>query len=306
LGFTLIELLVVIAIIAILIGLLLPAVQKVREAASRIQCANNLKQMALAVHNHESVFGRFPTGGWGWAWTGDPDRPNDYRQPGGWVYNILPFIEQDNLHGLGAGLPSDQKLAAEAQRVATPLHLFNCPTRRGPGLYANGLGTSYYNTTNPILMMARSDYAANAGSQSSDEFFPGPASYAQGDDPNYPWPDTSYLTGVMFQRSMVRFAEVTNGLSNTYMLGEKYLNPDHYFNGQDPADNENMYVGYDNDLYRSTDYAPMQDLRGVTNTFAFGSAHPAVFLMAYCDGSVRYISYAVDFSVHLAAGSRGQ
>src|SRR5262245_3657946 len=126
-AFTLIELLVVIAIIAVLIGLLLPAVQAVREAAARIECANNLKQIGLAMLNHESAWRRYPAGGWGWGWVGDPDRGNDRHQPGGWAYNILPYVEQENLHRLGAGLPAAQKQAAITQRVRTPLRVFNCP-----------------------------------------------------------------------------------------------------------------------------------------------------------------------------------
>ena len=104
-AFTLVELLVVITIIGVVIALLLPAVQAVREAARIGQCQNNLKQLAQGCLNHENATRRFPTNGWGPHWTGDADMGNDWLQPGGWIYNILPYIEQQSLHDMGAGLP---------------------------------------------------------------------------------------------------------------------------------------------------------------------------------------------------------
>ena len=95
-GFTLVELLVVIAIIGILVALLLPAVQAARESARRQQCSNNLKQLALAAINHHEVAGHFPTGGWGWWWVGDPDRGFGKEQPGGWIFNLMPFTEESS------------------------------------------------------------------------------------------------------------------------------------------------------------------------------------------------------------------
>ena len=137
-GFTLVELLVVIAIIGILIALLLPAVQAAREAARRMQCTNNLKQIGLAALNHEQAHGQYPTGGWGWLWIGDPDRGFDQRQPGGWIFNILPFMEQETLYDMQSGLSSSTtptRTAAAAMMLGVPLANMNCPSRRGAAVY---------------------------------------------------------------------------------------------------------------------------------------------------------------------------
>ncbi len=139
-GFTLVELLVVITIIGILIALLLPAVQAAREAARRVQCSNNLKQLALGSLNHEMANKCLPTGGWGLNWVGDPDRGFGRQQPGGWVYSVLPYIEQPELHDLGIGAATlANGVNACKRRITTPLPGLICPTRRTSALCAASL-----------------------------------------------------------------------------------------------------------------------------------------------------------------------
>ncbi|HVA47060.1 MAG TPA: DUF1559 domain-containing protein [Pirellulales bacterium] len=304
---TLIELLVVIAIIGILVALLLPAVQAAREAARRVQCVNHLKQYAIATHGHVDVTGYYPTGGWGWDWVGDPNRGTDERQPGGWNFNLQPYMEQTQTYGLGAGLDGPQQAAALTRMVRTYERYFNCPTRRGGQLFLNAFGGGFvaYNA-GPSDEVARLDYAVNVGDQLLDEYDGGPASLATGDDPAYPWPDTSGLTGVCFRRSRVRPADLSDGSSCTYLIGEKYLNPDAYYSGTDAADNEDAYVGFDNDICRTTvaGRTPMLDTKGFADTFRFGSAHPVTFNMAFCDGSVHSIAYTIDGEVHRRLGNR--
>jgi prepilin-type N-terminal cleavage/methylation domain-containing protein len=130
-GFTLVELLVVIAIIGILVALLLPAVQMTREAARRMQCQNNLKQLSLGVINGEQTYRSYPSNGWGWQWVADPDRGYGVRQPGGWIFQILPFVEQETLQDMGKGLPTPLKRIELLKLTQSTWPLVRCPSRPG-------------------------------------------------------------------------------------------------------------------------------------------------------------------------------
>jgi prepilin-type processing-associated H-X9-DG protein len=163
--------------------------------------------------------------------------------------------------------------------------------------------SNYFNATG-LTQLIKSDYAANCGDQPDDELFPGPGTLAEGDNPSYNWPDASEYTGVMFQRSTISLVTIPNGTSNTFMLGEKYLNPTDYTTGLDYSDNENPYIGFDNDNFRNTYSPPLQDTRGYQDGFRFGSAHSAGVNMVYCDGSVQLISYQVNPAVFKRAGNR--
>ena len=289
-GFTLVELLVVITIIGILVALLLPAVQAAREAARQAQCRNHLKQIGLAAHLSVEKFGHFPTGGCYWFSVGDPDLGAGPKQPGGWVYNILPYMEQMALYQLGAQATPAGKLAAAGQRVQTPLSWMMCPTRRTPVLYPNYLHRTYDGVS--PAMLARGDYAANTG---------------DGDDSQRYGKTTYVFSGVCWSGSAITPADITDGLSNTYFGGEKSLDVDYYSNGYSGGDDDEQYNGDNYDVLRSTknpDYPLLLDRTGYDNCQCFGSAHADVCNMVFCDGSVRGVSYSIDPEVHRRFGNR--
>ncbi|NOY41215.1 MAG: DUF1559 domain-containing protein [Planctomycetes bacterium] len=326
-AFTLVELLVVIAIIGVLVALLLPAIQAAREAARRTQCSNQLKQLALAFHNHHDTHGHLPSGGWGWMWLGYPDEGYGKEQSGGWMYNILPFIEQSNTHELGRGATGADRNAATKQRVQSPFEGMTCPSRRGASLYAyaNNSSSVPFVDSEIFEVCGKTDYAACAGDMLSPEIDSWPENRAE--LATYSWADEfganvysvfqleREATGVVFGRSEINFRRVTDGTSNTYMVGEKYMSTDNYDDGLDAGDNEPAFSGNNNDTLRTTSAVRQLGLKYVlspdkpgsseaTGEMLFGSAHPSGFFMAMCDGSVSSVSFNVDPEVHRTQGHR--
>lgn len=298
-GFTLIELLVVIAIIAILIGLLLPAVQKVREAAARMSCSNNLKQFGVAFHSYSDVMKRLPDGGRDGRPVGQPpisccswdDQQTSIKNAAGqmddrtgfnWRYQTLPYIEQQALYDT----------VSRATLYATPVKVHYCPSRRSPTLYGSS---------------ARSDYAGNAGSV---------------------W-TSSNANGVIIHPTgsqKVEIGQLPDGLSNTVMLTEKWLHPNQH--GKDGGDNEPwVNAGWDEDVVRvgGGTFTYTHPITGTTVTIPrtpkpdseapnpssgsvwnqqFGSSHTGGVNALLADGSVRFVRFEVNPAAWAAACTR--
>jgi prepilin-type N-terminal cleavage/methylation domain-containing protein/prepilin-type processing-associated H-X9-DG protein len=214
-AFTLIELLVVIAIISVLLGLMLPAIQKIRELASQLQCQNNLHQMGLAMHTYHDANKRFPPayihgagvqgvvrnpgGGQGQIIDGGVNRPTTPTVPGwGWAAILLPYVEQQNL---AAQIHYELSITDEVQTQArtTPLRLYTCPTDQGTGVY------TIFNEHGFFLGQASTNSYASCYGGPHDG---GPVLSTPG-------------TGMFFCNSKLRITDISDGSSNTIMVGER-------------------------------------------------------------------------------------
>jgi len=261
-AFTLIELLVVIAIIAILIALLVPAVQKVREAAARTQCINNLKQIAVACHSYHDGLRQLPNAG--------SDGPNknccnaSIRTGWTWMYQILPYIEQDNVF----------RATSDTTVAQTAIPIYYCPTRRPPTLYSNG---------------GRGDYGGNGGLNMANEGREG-VFIRQWKSPSTAKP----ITAPVEQRR--RITDIGDGTSNTLLVAEKQVHRNRL--GGTGGDNEPWNnSGWDQDHVRFGEAVPEPDDKHPDSSsfwsVRFGGPHSGVFTAAFADGSVRTIRYGL-------------
>jgi prepilin-type N-terminal cleavage/methylation domain-containing protein len=279
-AFTLIELLVVIAIIAVLIALLLPAVQQAREAARRTQCRNNLKQIGLALHNYHDNFQTLPPG-----WIGVTAGQADVSGTNGWscFARLLPQIDQGPLYNQ-IDFNSSVGSNANATVRTTPLAAFRCASDVGPDRWT----ISKVGTTTPLVDVAAASYAGVFGKDEVDE--------CNGLAPGSP----CVSDGVFFLNSRIRFADVTDGLSNTLMVGERSTR----------AGNGWLYTwagvvsGGDNPICRilgDTDVTPnSNDVR----MDEFASRHTGGSQFVLGDGTVRFIKTNIDLNVYRNLASR--
>ena len=304
-GFTLVELLVVITIIAMLVTLLIPAVQSARQAARNMHCKNTLKQMSLAGLNYESAMQHFPGDGWGWRWVGDPDRGAGEDQPGSWLYRIMPYTEAREIWQMASdGQPdrlTDRQMNGAARAIGTHLPWFNCPERKDERLTPLSTSSWPYRNAAPTEGAATISYGANWGDEQI-RFIDGPSSLDG--EPGLP----PKGTGVVYWRSQLQISQIEDGTSKTYFVTEYHWSLD----TTQPVLGENYYGigtplggGYVTTAFHQPQKDGIRDtVLPVSELGRMGSAHNSTFNVAFCDGSVRAIDYGIEPDLHRRNANR--
>lgn len=301
-GFTLVELLVCIAIIGVLVGLLLPAVQAIREAARQVQCRNNLKQIALACCNYESSFRYFP----GYAGESKPAFVNfsarqvDTQKRGwNWIAKALVFMEQPVLAerwGVYGSAESMVLTSADQELLRNPIPGLYCPSRRSADAYP--LLEDYHSRFGQLS--SRTDYAMNGGPALPEDVANGTSTLDQSASKLI----LNFADGFWQLGIYTKPSSITDGLSNSYMLGEKAMSTNNYTNGNDFGDRAPIAGWIDhpeasNSNIRFASRSPHADRKNsCLACHEFGSAHRASWNAALADGSVRAIFYEMEIEVH--------
>jgi prepilin-type N-terminal cleavage/methylation domain-containing protein len=392
-GFTLIELLIGMSILTTLGVLFLPAIQSARESSRLASCRNHISQLSKGMLQHEHFQGYFPSAGWSPSWLGVADRTGDSAQPGGWAYDILPYIDETATRNLVANVPAGGANAAYGKLAAAPLPMFSCPSRRSSQALPL-TSTSFQGGTVVLTRATRGDFAVNSGSGGSeatgfkglcpslelyesaiaaasksadktkkvsichvppgntakdvsltiailglhghehhdedtlglcdscekpvDAILSSPPNLQEGDK----WRKMSLserlvklddmgipdvvMDGMAGRMTRLQAAGVYDGLSNTYLIGEKQVASDTYRTGEDEGDSAPLLAGYSSSTSRWAAVPPAPDERSKkeTDARAFGSGHRGGWNMAYADGMVRTMSFDIDETVHRQLSSR--
>jgi prepilin-type N-terminal cleavage/methylation domain-containing protein/prepilin-type processing-associated H-X9-DG protein len=291
-GFTLIELLVVIAIIAILIGLLLPAVQKVREAAARMKCSNNLKQLGLAVHSYHDAYGQMPTNAQTvyYNWSRDSTAPGPTHWT--WIARILPYIEQGPL-AAQYNIP-DGTLGAAQAGIATIIPLLLCPS---DGTEASNTASDWANI--PGIALALTNYKGCSGSNwgiNTGATFTTAFPVA---DPVLGEDGLDHGNGIFYRtdgKRKLTLVGITDGTSNTFMIGEDLHSYDQHCGGW-------AYPNYVNStcaIPLNYNDGPPSGYRNWPNRYSFHSKHPNGANFCFADGSVRFVSDSINLATYRA------